>query len=138
MVFEGIKKAFRGDEGGDEYIEIDLGRETKKAKVVVRPFILKSFEDAGYCGGSKTTRYEKPVEEFTLSVEHSNGWLMFPGRTNDSHKTYTLHLKYNDNPIGSVQGWRVEDFYYDVLVAHQKCIEGRQDEHDSLLENATE
>ena len=45
MVFEGIKKAFGRDEGVDEYIEIDLGRETKKAKVIVRPFVLKSFED---------------------------------------------------------------------------------------------
>ena len=28
-----------------EYIEIDLGKETKKAKVIVRPFVLKTFED---------------------------------------------------------------------------------------------
>ena len=28
-----------------EYIEIDLGREAKKAKIMVRPFVLKSFED---------------------------------------------------------------------------------------------
>jgi len=45
MVFEGIKKAFSGEDDVDEYIEIDLGRETKKAKVIVRPFVLKSFED---------------------------------------------------------------------------------------------
>jgi len=44
MVFESIKKAFSGDDE-PEYIEIDLGREIKKAKVLVRPFILKSFED---------------------------------------------------------------------------------------------
>lgn len=33
--------------GGEEpeYIEIDLGKESKKAKVLVRPFVLKSFED---------------------------------------------------------------------------------------------
>lgn len=45
MVFEKIKRAFSG--GGDEpeYIEIDLGREVKKSKVLVRPFVLKSFED---------------------------------------------------------------------------------------------
>ncbi len=44
MVFEGIKRAFRGEEEA-EYIEIDLGKEVKKAKVIVRPFVLKSFED---------------------------------------------------------------------------------------------
>jgi SepF-like predicted cell division protein (DUF552 family) len=45
MVFDKIKKAFSGSSDEPEYIEIDLGRETKKAKVIVRPFILKSFED---------------------------------------------------------------------------------------------
>ncbi len=43
MVFEKIKRAFSSEE--PEYIEIDLGKETKKAKVIVRPFVLKSFED---------------------------------------------------------------------------------------------
>ena len=43
MVFDTIRKAFGEDE--PEYIEIDLGREVKKSKVMVRPFILKSFED---------------------------------------------------------------------------------------------
>ncbi len=32
-------------EAGNEYIEIDLGKEMKKAKVLVKPFILKTFED---------------------------------------------------------------------------------------------
>lgn len=48
MVFrsikEGLSKAFASDEE-PEYIEIDLGREVKKAKVMVRPFVLKGFED---------------------------------------------------------------------------------------------
>jgi SepF-like predicted cell division protein (DUF552 family) len=44
MVFDSIKKAFGGEED-PEYIEIDLGKEVKKSKVLVRPFILKSFED---------------------------------------------------------------------------------------------
>ena len=44
MVFDKIKKAFSSSED-PEYIEIDLGREMKKAKVIVRPFVLKSFED---------------------------------------------------------------------------------------------
>jgi SepF-like predicted cell division protein (DUF552 family) len=48
MVFDKIKKSLSGAFSGaedPEYIEIDLGREMKKAKVIVRPFVLKSFED---------------------------------------------------------------------------------------------
>ena len=49
MVFDKIKKSissvFANDGGDPEYIEIDLGREVKKTKVLVRPFVLKSFED---------------------------------------------------------------------------------------------
>ncbi len=46
MVFDKLKKGlFGGEDSQPEYIEIDLGREVKKAKVVVRPFVLKSFED---------------------------------------------------------------------------------------------
>ena len=44
MVFENIKRAFSSEEE-PEYIEIDLGREVKKSKVIVRPFVLKSYED---------------------------------------------------------------------------------------------
>ena len=44
MVFDSIRKVFSGN-NEEEYIEIDLGREMKKSKVVVRPFVLKSFED---------------------------------------------------------------------------------------------
>jgi SepF-like predicted cell division protein (DUF552 family) len=49
MVFDKIKKgissAFKGQGSETEYIEIDLGKEIKKSKVIVKPFILKSFED---------------------------------------------------------------------------------------------
>jgi len=48
MVFDKLKKSLSGAFSGDndpEYIEIDLGREMKKAKVIVRPFVLKCFED---------------------------------------------------------------------------------------------
>jgi len=41
---DGITKFF-GKEEEPEYIEIDLGQEAKKNKVLVRPFILKSFEE---------------------------------------------------------------------------------------------
>ena len=45
-MFESIKRAIGTDcETEHEYIEIDLGREMKKSKVMVRPFVLKSFED---------------------------------------------------------------------------------------------
>jgi SepF-like predicted cell division protein (DUF552 family) len=45
MVFDKIKKAFTGGSDDPEYIEIDLGREIKKAKIIVRPFILNNFDD---------------------------------------------------------------------------------------------
>ncbi len=47
MVFDRLKKTFSGalGEAEPDYIEIDLGREVKKAKVMVRPFVLRSFED---------------------------------------------------------------------------------------------
>lgn len=46
MVFDKLKKGIFGEDAGQpEYIEIDLGREVKKSKVIVRPFVLKSFED---------------------------------------------------------------------------------------------
>lgn len=45
MVFDKIKKVFSGSDQEPEYVEIDFGKETKKAKVLVRPFVLKSFED---------------------------------------------------------------------------------------------
>ncbi|MBD3252220.1 DUF552 domain-containing protein [Candidatus Pacearchaeota archaeon] len=45
MVFDKIRKALGSKEEEPEYIEIDLGKEVKKSKVMVHPFILKSFED---------------------------------------------------------------------------------------------
>ena len=45
MVFDKIKRAFSKEEETNDYIEIDLGKEVKKSKVIVRPFVLKSFED---------------------------------------------------------------------------------------------
>jgi len=40
----GISK-FLGKETDSEYIEIDLGQEAKKNKVLVKPFVLKKFDD---------------------------------------------------------------------------------------------
>jgi len=49
MVFDKIKKGLSGAFGGDsedlDYVEIDLGKEVKKSKIIVRPFVLKSYED---------------------------------------------------------------------------------------------
>lgn len=45
MVFDKIKRVFSGNSDEQEYIEIDLGREIKKAKIIVRPFILSNFDD---------------------------------------------------------------------------------------------
>ena len=49
MVFEdlkdGISNLFNKSELDSEYIEVDLGQEAKKQKIIVRPFILKQYED---------------------------------------------------------------------------------------------
>ena len=47
MVFDKIKRSLSGALGDEdpEYVEIDLGREIKKSKVIVRPFVLRNFED---------------------------------------------------------------------------------------------
>lgn len=45
MVFDKLKKIFSLNDEEPEYIEIDLGKEVKKAKIIVRSFVLKSFED---------------------------------------------------------------------------------------------
>ncbi|OGJ19963.1 hypothetical protein A3K73_03315 [Candidatus Pacearchaeota archaeon RBG_13_36_9] len=50
MVFKKVRDRFSKLVGGSsgeepEYIEIDLGQEAKKAKIIVRPFVLKKFED---------------------------------------------------------------------------------------------
>jgi len=42
---EGFSKLFRSSDSEPEYIEIDLGQETRKTKVLVRPFILKKYDD---------------------------------------------------------------------------------------------
>ncbi len=45
MVFESIKGMFRKKGEDTDYVEIDIGKEAKKAKVLIKPFILKKFED---------------------------------------------------------------------------------------------
>ena len=49
MVFKKLKKVFansmRNSEIDDEYLEIDLGKEEKENKVVVKLFVLKQYED---------------------------------------------------------------------------------------------
>jgi len=45
MVFDKIKGMFQKTGEGSDYVEIDLGKESKKAKILVKPFILKKFED---------------------------------------------------------------------------------------------
>lgn len=46
----GIKEKFSSmfgrEEAEPEYVEVDLGQESEKRKVMVRPFILKNFDDA--------------------------------------------------------------------------------------------
>lgn len=49
MVFDKVKKFFseRGpeDEFDEEYLEIDLGREEKDHKILVKLFVLKDYDD---------------------------------------------------------------------------------------------
>ena len=48
MVFDKIKKAFSrsiGEDTGDEYLEIDLGKEETEQKVFVKLFALKDYEE---------------------------------------------------------------------------------------------
>lgn len=49
MVLKKVKESFSklwGSSGEEpEYVEIDLGQEAKKSKIIVRPFVLKKFED---------------------------------------------------------------------------------------------
>lgn len=51
MIFDKIKKAFSGsmtgEDMGDEYIEIDLGKEEEETKILVKLFQLKDYEDVG-------------------------------------------------------------------------------------------
>jgi len=41
----GLKDLFKKKGEDSEYIEIDIGKEMKKAKVLVKPFVLRKFED---------------------------------------------------------------------------------------------
>lgn len=48
MVFDRIRKAFSesvAEPMDDEYLEIDLGKEEKEKKVLVKLFVLKEYED---------------------------------------------------------------------------------------------
>ncbi len=48
MVFDKLKKAFKGslgDSSENEYLEIDLGKEEKENKVLVKLFVLKNYDD---------------------------------------------------------------------------------------------
>jgi len=45
MVFENIKNMFKKTGNENDYVEIDIGKETKKAKILIKPFVLKKFED---------------------------------------------------------------------------------------------
>jgi len=45
MSLKGLFSKFSGSTANNEYIEIDLGPEDKRAKVLIRPFILKKYDD---------------------------------------------------------------------------------------------
>jgi len=46
MVFDKIKRALSmKDDNGEDYLEIDVGKEEKKNKVLVKLFVLNQYED---------------------------------------------------------------------------------------------
>lgn len=45
MVLDKIRDMFKKSGQESDYLEIDLGKDLKKAKILVKPFILKKFED---------------------------------------------------------------------------------------------
>ncbi|MBM3233495.1 cell division protein SepF [Candidatus Pacearchaeota archaeon] len=45
MVLKKLKEMFTGVSTEADYVEIDLGQEARKSKVLVRPFILRQFDD---------------------------------------------------------------------------------------------
>jgi SepF-like predicted cell division protein (DUF552 family) len=45
MVLNKIRDLIGKGSSGEDYVEIDLSQEDKRSKVLVRPFILKKFED---------------------------------------------------------------------------------------------
>lgn len=46
MVLDKLRKAFSGSRGEDsDYLEIDLGQEKKEQKVLVKLFVLKTYEE---------------------------------------------------------------------------------------------
>lgn len=76
MVFDKIKKALASPDAasGEEYIEIDLGKEEEQAKVLVKLYVLKDYEEVtnilndlreGYTIAIidiKTLRQKDPIE----------------------------------------------------------------------------
>jgi len=65
-MFDKIKKGIFGSGGDDqpEYIEIDLGKEVKKSKVLVRPFILRTYEDVNPILNSLREGYTIAIIDF--------------------------------------------------------------------------
>ncbi|MDP1729046.1 MAG: cell division protein SepF, partial [archaeon] len=45
MVFDKFKGMFKKGAEETDYVEIDIGKEAKKAKVLIKPFVLRKFED---------------------------------------------------------------------------------------------
>lgn len=70
MVFDRIKRAFSDtltdEESGDEYIEIDLGKEEKENKVAVKLFILKQYEDVNRILNALREGYTIAIIDFKI------------------------------------------------------------------------
>ena len=76
MVFDKIKRAFSGSENGlgDEYLEIDLNQEERQNKIIVKLFVLRTYDEVNEILNSlregytiavidiKTLRQKDPIE----------------------------------------------------------------------------
>jgi len=69
MVFDKIKKALSGsgvDDFDDEYLEIDLGKEEKENKILVKLFVLKQYEDVNSILNALREGYTIAIIDFKI------------------------------------------------------------------------
>lgn len=70
MVFDKIKRAFSGsvpnEESQSDYVEIDLGKEQKETKVMVKLFVLRKYEDVNKILNALREGYTIAIIDFKI------------------------------------------------------------------------
>jgi len=70
MVFDRLKRVFSGSSSGDamgeDYVEIDLGREEKENKVMVKVFMLRQYEDVNKILNALREGYTIAIVDFKV------------------------------------------------------------------------